>query len=158
VVARVHSSVLEHEDLPPGSIASPDLWKDRFEDVNAFERHMSRNGTVILKFFLHLSNDEQRKRLLKRIDTPDKNWKLSASDVHERKFWNNYQRAYEEMLEHTSTDVGAVVCRPRRPQVVHARSRRQHYRYEARGARPHVSASERRTASASRGIRRATRE
>jgi PPK2 family polyphosphate:nucleotide phosphotransferase len=104
VVARVHTSVLEREDLPPGSIESPDLWKDRFEDVNAFERHMSRNGTIILKLFLHLSNDEQRKRLLKRIDTPEKNWKLSASDVHERKFWNNYQRAYEEMLEHTSTE------------------------------------------------------
>jgi PPK2 family polyphosphate:nucleotide phosphotransferase len=104
VVARVHTSVLEREDLPPGSIESPDLWKDRFEDVNAFERHMSRNGTVILKFFLHLSNEEQRKRLLKRIDTPEKNWKLSVSDVHERKFWNNYQRAYEEMLEHTSTE------------------------------------------------------
>jgi PPK2 family polyphosphate:nucleotide phosphotransferase len=104
VVARVHSSVLEREDLPPGSIASPDLWKDRFEDVNAFERHMSRNGTLILKFFLHLSNEEQRKRLLKRIDTPDKNWKLSASDVHERTFWNHYHRAYEEMLEHTSTE------------------------------------------------------
>jgi PPK2 family polyphosphate:nucleotide phosphotransferase len=103
VVARVHSSVLEREDLPPGSIASPDLWKDRFEDINAFERHMARNGTVIVKFFLHLSNDEQRKRLLKRIDTSDKNWKLSASDVHERAFWNSYQRAYEEMLDHTST-------------------------------------------------------
>jgi PPK2 family polyphosphate:nucleotide phosphotransferase len=103
VVARVHSSVLEREDLPPGSIGSPDLWKDRFEDINAFERHMARNGTVILKFFLHLSNDQQRKRLLERIDTPDKNWKLSASDVHERTFWNSYQRAYEELLEHTST-------------------------------------------------------
>lgn len=103
VVARVHASVLEREDLPAGSIASPDLWKDRFEDVNGFERHMLRNGTVILKFFLHLSKGEQRKRLLKRIDTPEKNWKLSASDVHERKFWNHYQRAYEEMLEHTST-------------------------------------------------------
>jgi PPK2 family polyphosphate:nucleotide phosphotransferase len=104
VVARVHTSVLEHEDLPPGSIESPDLWKERFEDVNAFERHMARNGTLILKFFLHLSNDEQRRRLLKRIDTPEKNWKLSASDVHERTFWNNYQRVYEEMLEHTSTE------------------------------------------------------
>jgi polyphosphate kinase 2 (PPK2 family) len=89
--------------LPPGSIDSRDLWKERFEDVNAFERHMSRNGTLIVKFFLHLSNDEQRERLLKRIDTPDKNWKLSANDVHERAFWNNYQRAYEEMLQHTST-------------------------------------------------------
>ncbi len=103
VVARVHASVLDHEDLPPGNATAPDLWKDRFEDINAFERHMSRNGTLIVKLFLHLSQDEQRKRLLARIDTPDKNWKLSAADVHERKFWNNYQRAYEEMLEHTST-------------------------------------------------------
>jgi PPK2 family polyphosphate:nucleotide phosphotransferase len=103
VVARVHTSVLEAEDLPPGSIGSRDLWKDRFEDVNAFERHMTRNGTLILKFFLHLSNEEQRERLLKRIDTPEKNWKLSASDVHERTFWNDYQRTYEEMLEHTSS-------------------------------------------------------
>ena len=104
VVARVHESVLENEDLPPGTVGSPDLWKDRFEDVNAFEHHMTRNGTVILKFFLHLSKDEQRKRLLKRIHTPEKNWKLSASDVHERKFWNSYQRVYEEMLGHTSTE------------------------------------------------------
>jgi PPK2 family polyphosphate:nucleotide phosphotransferase len=103
VVARVHASVLDREDLPPGSVTGPDLWKDRFEDINAFERHMVRNGTVILKFFLHLSEDEQRKRLLARIETPEKNWKLSAADVHERKFWNNYQRAYEEMLEQTST-------------------------------------------------------
>jgi PPK2 family polyphosphate:nucleotide phosphotransferase len=105
VVARVHESVLDREDLPPGSATAPDLWKERFEDVNAFERHMVRNGTLILKFFLHISQDEQRKRLLARIDTPEKNWKLSTADVHERKFWNNYQRAYEEMLEHTSTEV-----------------------------------------------------
>jgi polyphosphate kinase 2 (PPK2 family) len=89
--------------LPPGSISAPDLWTDRFQDINAFEQHMVRNGTVILKFFLHVSNEEQRKRLLKRIDTPDKNWKLSASDIHERSFWGHYRRAYEEMLEHTST-------------------------------------------------------
>jgi len=104
VVTRVHASLLDHEDLPPGSATAPDLWQDRFEDINAFERHMSRNGTVIVKLFLHLSRDEQRKRLLARIDTPEKNWKLSAADVHERTFWNNYQRAYEEMLEHTSTE------------------------------------------------------
>jgi PPK2 family polyphosphate:nucleotide phosphotransferase len=103
VVARVHQSVLQHEDLPPGGISAPDLWTDRFQDINAFEQHMVRNGTVILKFFLHVSNEEQRKRLLKRIDTPDKNWKLSASDIHERSFWGHYRRAYEEMLEHTST-------------------------------------------------------
>jgi PPK2 family polyphosphate:nucleotide phosphotransferase len=103
-VVRVHPSVLENERLPPGTTTSTTFWKDRYEDINAFERHMSRNGTVILKFFLHLSKAEQRKRLLKRIDTPDKNWKLSASDVREREFWDKYQRAYEEELTHTSTE------------------------------------------------------
>jgi PPK2 family polyphosphate:nucleotide phosphotransferase len=103
-VVRVHPSVLENERLPPGSVTSTPLWKDRYEDINAFERHMSRNGTVILKFFLHLSKDEQRKRLLERVDTPDKNWKLSASDVREREFWDSYQKAYEEELTHTSTE------------------------------------------------------
>lgn len=103
-VVRVHSSVLGHEHLPPRSITSTTLWKDRYEDINAFERHMSRNGTLILKFFLNLSKGEQRKRLLKRIDTPDKNWKLSASDVRERTFWDSYQHAYEESLTHTSTE------------------------------------------------------
>ena len=100
-VVRVHEAILEHEHLPPESAV--DLWKDRYEDIVAFERHLSRNGTRILKFFLHLSKDEQRKRLLERIDTPDKNWKLSASDVHERKFWDDYQHVYEELLTHTST-------------------------------------------------------
>jgi len=101
-VVRVHPSVLEDERLPPGSATA--LWKDRYEDINAFERHMTRNGTVILKFFLHLSKEEQRKRLLKRIDTPAKNWKLSASDIREREFWDGYHHAYEEELTHTSTD------------------------------------------------------
>jgi PPK2 family polyphosphate:nucleotide phosphotransferase len=104
-VVRVHPSVLENERLPPGSVTSTALWKDRYEDINAFERHMSRNGTVILKFFLHLSKEEQRKRLLERVDTPDKNWKLSASDVREREFWDSYQKAYEEELTHTSTEL-----------------------------------------------------
>ena len=103
VVVRIHPSVLQSEHLPPGSDTDPALWKDRYEDINAFERHMSRNGTLILKFFLHLSKDEQRKRLLKRVDTPDKQWKLSVGDVHERRFWDNYQRAYAESLSNTST-------------------------------------------------------
>ena len=102
-VVRVHSAVLAAERLPPGS--SKDLWRERFEDITAFERHLTRNGTLILKFFLHLSKEEQRKRLLKRIDTPAKNWKLSPSDVHERGFWERYRRAYEELLPHTSIDV-----------------------------------------------------
>ena len=100
-VVRVHEAILEHEELPPED--KVDLWKDRYEDIVAFERHLSRNGTRIVKFFLHLSKDEQRKRLLDRVDTPDKNWKLSAADVHERKFWQDYQRVYEELLTHTST-------------------------------------------------------
>ena len=74
---------------------------------------MTRNGTVILKFFLHLSKEEQRKRLLKRVDTPDKNWKLSASDVREREFWDSYQHAYEEELTHTSTGLHPGISFPR---------------------------------------------
>lgn len=100
-VVRVHEAVLEHEALPPQSALH--LWKDRYEDIGAFERHLSRNGTRIVKFFLHLSKEEQKRRLLERIDTPDENWKLSASDVHERKYWDSYQNVYEELLTHTST-------------------------------------------------------
>ena len=103
VVVRIHHSVLENERLPAGSDANPALWKERYEDINAFERHMSRNGTLILKFFLHLSKDEQQKRLLERVETPDKRWKLSSGDIYERKFWDRYQRAYAESLSNTST-------------------------------------------------------
>jgi PPK2 family polyphosphate:nucleotide phosphotransferase len=103
VVVRIHPSVLQREHLPFGSDTNPALWKDRYEDINAFERHMARNGTLILKFFLHLSKDEQRKRLLERVDTPDKQWKLSAADLHERAFWDRYQRVYAESLSNTST-------------------------------------------------------
>lgn len=102
-VVRVHPSVLANERLPPGSDTSPTLWKDRYEDINAFERHMSRNGTLILKFFLHLSKDEQQKRLSERVDTPDKQWKLSVGDIHEREFWDSYQSVYAESLTHTTT-------------------------------------------------------
>jgi PPK2 family polyphosphate:nucleotide phosphotransferase len=102
-VVRVHASLLERENLPPEPTGS-DLWKDRYEDILAFERHLVRNGTIVLKFFLHLSKDEQRKRFLARTDDPDKNWKISASDMHERTFWNSYQQAYERILSHTSID------------------------------------------------------
>jgi PPK2 family polyphosphate:nucleotide phosphotransferase len=102
-VVRVHQSVLERERLPPEPSGSQ-LWKDRYDDIVAFERHLVRNGTLILKFFLHLSNDEQRKRLLERIDTPEKNWKISPADIHERAFWENYRHAYEDLLTHTSTE------------------------------------------------------
>jgi PPK2 family polyphosphate:nucleotide phosphotransferase len=103
LVVRVHPSVLKNERLPAESDANPGLWNDRYEDINAFERHLSRNGTLVLKFFLNLSKDEQRKRLLKRFDTPDKRWKLSAADIHERAYWEDYQHAYADVLTYTST-------------------------------------------------------
>jgi polyphosphate kinase 2 (PPK2 family) len=82
---------------------SKKIWDERFEDICCFERHMARSGTVIRKFFLHLSRKEQKKRFLARLDEPEKNWKFSASDVHERKYWDDYQNAYEDMIRNTST-------------------------------------------------------
>jgi PPK2 family polyphosphate:nucleotide phosphotransferase len=102
-VVRVHESLLERERLPPKPSGSR-LWKERYHDIVSFESHLVRNGTLILKFFLHLSKDEQRKRLLERIDTPEKNWKISPADVHERAFWESYRHAYEDLLTHTSTE------------------------------------------------------
>jgi PPK2 family polyphosphate:nucleotide phosphotransferase len=102
LVVRVHPAVLENELVPP-SLISKDIWKERFEDIHCFERHMARNGTVIRKFFLHLSKKEQKKRFLARLDEPEKHWKFSEADIHEREFWNDYQDAYEDMIRHTST-------------------------------------------------------
>jgi PPK2 family polyphosphate:nucleotide phosphotransferase len=99
VVVRVHPELLAREAVEPAE----HLWRERFEDINTFERHLARNGTVVLKFFLHISKGEQRRRLLKRLDDPDKVWKFSVSDVHERQYWDQYAGAYEQMLEHTST-------------------------------------------------------
>src|SRR5262249_33834397 len=81
-----------------------DLWQRRFRDINDWERYLVDNGIRIVKLFLHISKEEQRKRFLKRIERPDKNWKFSAADVHERAFWDGYQHAFSEMLSHTSTD------------------------------------------------------
>jgi PPK2 family polyphosphate:nucleotide phosphotransferase len=102
-VVRVHESILAGERLPPEPHGS-DLWKTRYDDIVAFERHLIRNGTLIVKFFLHLSKDEQRKRLLERIDLPEKNWKISAADVRERGFWDDYRHAYDHLLTHTGTE------------------------------------------------------
>jgi PPK2 family polyphosphate:nucleotide phosphotransferase len=102
LVARVHPKVIEGQKIPP-TLVSKDLWKERFEDINSFERHMARNGTVILKFFLHLSKKEQKKRFLARLDEPEKHWKFSEADIHERAYWDDYQNAYEEMIRHTSS-------------------------------------------------------
>lgn len=103
LVVRVHPKALEAENLPPKLLAK-NIWEERFEDIRSFERHMARNGTVIRKFFLHLSKKEQKKRFLARLDDPDKNWKYSAADIHERKYWDDYQNAYEDMIRNTSAE------------------------------------------------------
>jgi len=102
LVVRVNSEALKNEALPP-SLVTKDIWEERFEDIHSFERHMARSGTVIRKFFLHLSKKEQKKRFLARLEEPEKNWKFSASDIHEREYWDHYQKAYEEMIRNTAT-------------------------------------------------------
>ena len=103
LVARVHPEILSREKLPP-DLVSGKIWQWRFEDINAYERYLSRNGIVVLKFFLNVSKKEQKRRFLERLDEPEKNWKFSTSDVLERQHWNEYMGAYEEMIRNTSTE------------------------------------------------------
>jgi PPK2 family polyphosphate:nucleotide phosphotransferase len=102
LVVRVHPEILAREKLPT-VVVTKDIWKERFEDIVAFERHLARDGTLILKFFLHVSQEEQRRRFLERLDKPAKNWKFSAADLAERQHWKAYMQAYEEMIRHTAT-------------------------------------------------------
>jgi PPK2 family polyphosphate:nucleotide phosphotransferase len=102
LIVRVHPEILQTEKIP-ASLMTPDIWKNRFEDINCFERYLSRNGILIRKFFLNLSKAEQKKRFLARLDHPEKNWKFSAADIHEREYWDDYMKAYEDMICHTST-------------------------------------------------------
>ncbi|NUM53251.1 MAG: polyphosphate kinase 2 family protein [Candidatus Hydrogenedentes bacterium] len=102
LVVRVHQDFLKAQRLPP-EVVTKHIWKERFADINAMERYLSRNGTVIRKFFLHVSKDEQKRRFLDRLNDPTKNWKFSMKDVQERDHWNGYMRAYEEMIQHTAT-------------------------------------------------------
>ena len=103
LVVRVHPELLARQKLPPSRVTK-DLWDERYESINDLERHLSRNGVIIRKFFLHLSKKEQRDRLLSRLEEPDKNWKLSLADLRERKRWDEYQRAYEQMIRRTATE------------------------------------------------------
>jgi PPK2 family polyphosphate:nucleotide phosphotransferase len=103
LVVRVHPEILQSQKVPT-SLVTKDIWEQRFEDIRCFERHMARNGTVIRKFFLHLSKKEQKQRFLARLDEPQKNWKFSADDIHERKYWDDYQKAYEEMIQNTASE------------------------------------------------------
>jgi len=102
LVVRVHAPVLENEKIPPSQVTKH-IWKERFEDINSFERHMARNGTVVRKFFLHLSKKEQKKRFLARLDDPEKNWKFSEADIRERDCWDDYQQAYEDTIRRTAS-------------------------------------------------------
>jgi PPK2 family polyphosphate:nucleotide phosphotransferase len=102
LIVRVHRDILEHEGVPDADRRHK-LWRDRYRSINDFEKHMDVNGTRIVKFFLHLSKEEQLERFLQRIDDPKKNWKFSDSDVKEREFWDDYRKAYEECLGATST-------------------------------------------------------
>lgn len=102
LITKVHSEILEGQKLPPAARGG-DIWKQRYRQINDFERYLVENGVVVLKFFLNLSFDEQRQRFLDRIDEEDKNWKFSMADVSERRHWMRYQRAYEECFEATST-------------------------------------------------------
>jgi PPK2 family polyphosphate:nucleotide phosphotransferase len=103
LVVRVHPEILKSQRTPP-SLVGKKIWEERFEDILCFERHMARSGTVIRKFFLNVSKKEQKKRFLARLDEPEKNWKFSAGDIHERKYWDDYQKAYEEMIANTSSE------------------------------------------------------
>jgi PPK2 family polyphosphate:nucleotide phosphotransferase len=102
LVVRVHPEILAKDKLPP-KLVTRNIWRERFEDVSAFERYLARNGTVILKFFLNVSKQEQRERFLGRLDEPAKNWKFSMADITERALWEKYQAAYQEVVRHTSS-------------------------------------------------------
>jgi PPK2 family polyphosphate:nucleotide phosphotransferase len=102
LVVRVHPKILEGQKIP-APLVGKKIWDERFEDIRCFERHMARSGTVIRKFFLNISKKEQKKRFLARLDEPEKNWKFSAADVRERGYWDDYQKAYEEMIQNTAT-------------------------------------------------------
>lgn len=103
LVVRVHPKLLDHQKIP-STLISKDIWSERFEDIASLERYLSRNGVLIRKFFLNVSKKEQKRRLLSRLEEPDKNWKFSAADLGERKCWRDYQKAYEDTIRHTATE------------------------------------------------------
>lgn len=103
LIVRVHPEILNGQSLPAELVNRKTIWRDRYESIVNLEGHLHRNGTRVVKFFLHLSKDEQRKRFLKRIDDPQKNWKFGSADIEERKYWKQYMNAYEECLSATST-------------------------------------------------------
>jgi len=102
LVVRVHNEILNKQKLPE-KLVTKYIWDERFQDIRNIEKYLNRNGIILRKFFLHVSKDEQKKRFLERIDNPDKNWKFSSADVNERGYWNDYMKAYEDMIRNTAT-------------------------------------------------------
>jgi PPK2 family polyphosphate:nucleotide phosphotransferase len=102
LIVRVHKEILQSENLPPDAV-DKEIWEHRYKSIRGLEQHLCRNGTVVIKFFLHISKEEQRKRFLKRLEDPEKNWKFSMTDIEERKYWKQYAEAYEECISTTST-------------------------------------------------------
>jgi len=102
LVVRVHSDLLSNEKIP-SRLLTKKIWEERFEDICGFEKHMARSGTVVRKFFLNVSKKEQKKRFLARLEDPEKNWKFSPGDIHERNYWDDYQEAYEDMIRNTAS-------------------------------------------------------
>ena len=111
LVVRVHQNILARQQLP-SELVTKNIWRERFEDINAYERYLSRQGVLVRKFFLHVSKDEQRKRFLERLDKPEKHWKFSPADVGERAHFAAYMSAYEDMIRHTATDVAPWIVVP----------------------------------------------
>jgi len=102
LIVRVHENILMNQKLPQ-KLVSKHIWEERFQDIRNFEKYLTRNGTIIRKFFLHISKEEQKKRFLERIDNPDKNWKFSSEDAKERSYWDDYMKVYEETIRNTAT-------------------------------------------------------
>jgi len=103
LVVRVHEQILRSQKLPE-QLVTKDIWEERFKDIRNFEKYLHRNGTIVIKIFLNVSKDEQRKRFIERVDDPDKNWKFSAADARERGYWKDYMEAYQDMIKNTSTE------------------------------------------------------
>ena len=156
LVVRVHAPLIERQKLPPEA-RGPGIWRRRYREINNWERHLSDNGIRIVKLFLNLSKEEQRRRFIQRIDDPDRNWKFSPADLDERKLWDDYQqRVLGDALEHEH-EVGAVARDPGRPQVVRARRRSGSDRERAGRDRSEVPGRERRDPGAVRGAARGAR-
>ncbi|MEH2540599.1 MULTISPECIES: polyphosphate kinase 2 family protein [unclassified Bradyrhizobium] len=111
LVVRLHQEILGRQKLPP-QLVTKNIWKERFEDISAMERYLARNGTVILKFFLNVSKEEQRERFLERLEEPAKNWKFSTADIGERALWAKYQAAYQDMIRHTASQAAPWIVVP----------------------------------------------